>query len=154
MVKYNPSSPGFTIIEIIIIISILIILLNFATPKIINHPIFLKNETRKLCWEIRNLRTLNMSESEFYEITLTQEEYTLSLGTKDIRKTIINNSFQIFDNFNDKNGMNSEISFSHDGAPSYAGTIEVMNRQTRQYMRITIVPYSGRVQLDSTIYSR
>ncbi|MFT9493640.1 hypothetical protein, partial [Anaerosolibacter sp.] len=134
--------------------SILIILLNFATPRIINHSVFLKMEARKLCWEIRNLRTLNMSESELYEITLTQEGYTLSLGTKDIKKTNISKSFQVFDNFNDKNGMYSEISFSHDGAPSYAGTIEVMNRHTRQYMRIKIVPYSGRVQLDSTIYSR
>ncbi|WZL71456.1 prepilin-type N-terminal cleavage/methylation domain-containing protein [Clostridiaceae bacterium 35-E11] len=140
--KYN-NQKGFTLLELMIIISLLIIVFIITIPRFTMDRFILKAQARELCSDIRMIRLLKMTEGKYYQIQLNKDHYKILIGIKKIKRVNFHKNIETFCN-------NKYISFSCQGAPTgseTADTIKIYHRKTNEFYEITIVPASGRVLL-------
>ncbi len=139
---------GMTLIELLLVISILALSLAIVMPKIERRDYHLMTSSRALRDEIRNIRYMKMTEGRSYLISLEGTQYTLKEGVKVIKRVKLEKDFKITNNF-----PKGEIFFSYNGAPTYGGgTITIFDNKRNKYCEITIVPATGRILLKDEIY--
>lgn len=145
--KNKKFNSGMTLIELLLVISILAISLAIVTPKIDRRDYYLMTSSRALRDDIRNVRYMKMTEGKSYLISLEGTQYTVKEGTKVIKRVILEKDFKITNNF-----PRGEISFTYNGAPTYGGgTITIFDNKKNKYCEITIVPATGRILLKNEI---
>ena len=132
---------GMTLIEVIVVISILAIITSIITPKNNIRNYRLKSYARTMTNDIRMVRYLRMTEGEYYSILLQEHYYVILNGTKYIKKVEFGKDIRIGDN------LGRVIRFTYAGVPMGAGSIVIQDLKTRKYYDITIVPATGRILL-------
>ncbi|WP_427339180.1 prepilin-type N-terminal cleavage/methylation domain-containing protein [Caloranaerobacter sp. DY30410] len=137
---------GLTIIELLIVLTLISLILLIVIPKIKVNDYELLAQSKKLCNDIRNIRILQMSEGGVYRILLHEKSYRVLKGTIQIKKVDLKENYKLI-------YSKQEIMFKSNGAPTYGGTtIRLLDLKTNRYCEITIVPASGRILMADTIY--
>lgn len=140
------NKKGFTLIELLIVISILGIISTIILPKFVYKELNLLNSSKLLCNDIRKIRFLMMTEGGQYRIVLGENYYNILNGTKIVKKVKLKD-IKIVDNF-----IGHQIRFAYSGAPSgQGGTVKLVDSKN-SYIKITIVPSTGRVQLIDRVF--
>ncbi len=152
MVTKDYKSKGYTLLELIITIAIISIIVSISIPKLKLSTYNLKPSGTKLCQEIRNIRYISMTDNTLYNIILNKDSYYIRKGTKIIKNATLDKNLILSDNFNDLASEYSTVQFNHNGAPMYAGTIKIRDKNSGKYIEITIVPVTGRVLLKNDIF--
>ncbi len=142
---------GITLIELIICLAILSILFYIIIPEINISTFNLKTTSRNLCQEIRNIRSINMTEDSLYCIIIKEDRYLIKRSSSILRTEYLPPNIKISDNIVDGSSEFSKIKFNCNGAPTYPGTIKIKDIDSRKYMEITIVPASGRILLKNKV---
>lgn len=143
--KYNR---GMTLIELLLVISILAISLAIVMPKIERRDYYLMTSSRMLRDDIRNVRFMRITEGKNYYVSLESSQYTIKEGVKVIKRVKFEQDFKISHNF-----TRGDISFTYNGAPTYGGgTITMFDNKKNKYCEITIIPATGRILLKNEIY--
>lgn len=137
---------GYTLIELILVMSLMSLLAAIAIPRIDKTPFNMKIYSRKLCADIRYIRLMKMTEGGGYRILLHEEYYRVLNGTKELKTVELPTHMHLL-------YPAQVIRFKLNGAPSWAGTIYVRDKKSGSYYEITIVPASGRVLLKDEIKS-
>ncbi|SHI54906.1 prepilin-type N-terminal cleavage/methylation domain-containing protein [Geosporobacter subterraneus DSM 17957] len=139
------SSPkGYTLIEVVLVISLIGILAAMAVPHIDRTPFDMKVYSRQLCADLRYIRLMKMTEGENYQITLYEQFYKVLNGTKELKTVKAPKNVVIL-------YTRQHISFTSYGAPSNSDTISIRDKKSGKYYEVTIVPSSGRVLLKDEI---
>lgn len=138
---------GITLVELLLIISIITLLTLIVIPHIDITKYWLISNSRVLRDDIRNVRYLNMSEGKNLKILLGNNEYVIVENGIEEKRVVFKSDFKLVHNF--KNG---NIYFSHIGSPQQGGTIRIISNKKNQYCEITIVPATGRVLLKDEIF--
>jgi len=138
---------GITLVELLLIISIITLLTLIVIPHIDITKYWLISNSRVLRDDIRNVRYLNMSEGKNLKILLGNNEYVIVENEIEKKRVVFKSDFKLVHNF--KNG---NIYFSHIGSPQQGGTIRIISNKKNQYCEITIVPATGRVLLKDEIF--
>ncbi|MBF8982647.1 prepilin-type N-terminal cleavage/methylation domain-containing protein [Lutibacter sp. B2] len=145
MFKQN-NKKGFTIIELLITVAILGIIASLSIPKIDHTNLHLKTQGRLLCSDLRAMRLASMTEGEGYMLYLRKNYYVINNGLRRIKKVTFVPNYEVLPG-------KQRIMFNYNGSPSYGGmTIKIINRKTKKYIEITIVPASGRILLKDEIH--
>lgn len=139
---------GFSLIELIIVISILSILLiipMFKGNSILSYKE--RIELKEFKNDINYARNKAIIESKLYRVKINCEEnsytiYKSGSSVESVKKKELTEGIKI----NYTNIRNDEIEFSHSGAPLEAGTIFLENKQ-EQGIEITITPATGKVNI-------
>lgn len=134
---------GFTLIEIVITLSLVVIVTAIFVPKLNFNKSYLKAFSHELLYDIRDLRTKSMTiGSANYSIVIDTDKniYYYKEGTNVIKSIELDSDFE-FDIYT------STISFNFNGTPDNAQTIRIRNKKNGDYKEITIVPNTGRVLL-------
>lgn len=83
-----------------------------------------------------------MTEGKQYRIILNEKYYKVLEGTKVIKTVNLNSNLKIVHNF-----KKNEIRFTYKGSPSFGGgTVNIVNTNTNDFIKVTIVPCTGRIQ--------
>lgn len=144
-IKYKK---GMTLIELLLVISILAISLAIVIPKIERRDYYLMTSSRVLRDDIRNVRFIRITEGKNYYVSLESSQYTIKEGVKVIKRVKLEQDFKITHNF-----TRGDISFTYNGAPTYGGgTISIFDNKKNKYCEITIVPATGRILLKNEVY--
>ncbi|WP_035161192.1 pilus assembly FimT family protein [Caloranaerobacter azorensis] len=137
---------GLTIIELLVVLTLISLVLLIVIPQIKTNDYELLAQSKKLCNDIRKIRIFQMSEGGNYRILLDEKGYMILKGTIQISKVDLKENYKII-------CSKKEIMFKFNGAPSYGGTtITVLDLETGRYCQITIVPASGRVHMTNVIH--
>ena len=140
VLKINNNN-GFTLIEILVTITVLSIVLAVAVPKLDLNMGYLDKTSSEFVMDVRYVQIENMKKpGSNYEIKIYRDsrKYYVRNGMN-IEKTVI---FKDRYNINYNNG--DVISFTCDGAPRKAGTFTITDTKTNEIKQITIVPATGR----------
>lgn len=130
---------GLTVIELLVVLTLISLVLLIVIPKIKINDYELLEQGKMLCNDIRNIRMLRMAEGGAYRILLEEKSYRVLKGTTQINKVDLKNNYKLI-------YSQSEIIFNLNGAPTYGGTtISLLDLETNRYCEITIVPASGRI---------
>ncbi|KPU28074.1 hypothetical protein TR13x_01670 [Caloranaerobacter sp. TR13] len=137
---------GLTVIELLVVLTLIFLILLIAVPKIKINDYELLGQGKMLCNDIRNIRMLRMSEGSAYRILLEEKSYIVLNGTTQIKKVDLKEGYKLIYSEN-------EIMFNLNGAPTHGGTtISLLDLKNDRYCEITIVPASGRILMTDTIY--
>lgn len=148
--KRKNYSSGMTLIELLLVISILAISLSIVMPKIERRDYHLMTSSRMLRDDIRNIRYMKMAEGKNLKISLESNQYKVIENLKVIKRVQLEKDFKITYTETFKGG---DISFSYNGAPTCGGgTITIFDNKKNKYCEITIVPATGRILLKDEIY--
>lgn len=142
--KKQLDQSGFTLLETMLVVAILCITLGVAGMSIFttqNNK--LKSYALELTWDIRELRYESITEgnTDSY-IRCMEQEYFLIDNLKVIKKVQFHQEYKIVGG-----GMSEIISFNENGVPIHPQTIQLINTQTGEMKKITIVVNTGRVLL-------
>ncbi|SCG83299.1 hypothetical protein DW1_1729 [Proteiniborus sp. DW1] len=138
---------GMTLIELILVISILALLVAIIMPKIERRDYYLMTISRTLRDDIRNIRYMKMTEGKSYLISLEGTQYTIKEGYKVIKRVKLEKDFKMTSNF-----PKGEIYFTYNGSPNCGGTITIFDNKKNKYCEITIVPSTGRILLKDEFF--
>ncbi|MDF2546483.1 MAG: hypothetical protein K0R93_1381 [Anaerosolibacter sp.] len=139
--KKNHRQKGFTLIEVVAVIGLMVILSSLAMPTIKKSSFTMKSYARHLCTDIREVRMSKMTLGGQYSILLSKKYYKVLDGTQELKSVEIPDPFELLYG-------NEEVRFSYQGVPTHGGdTITIYNKDSRRFYQITIVPASGRVLL-------
>ncbi|WIV11008.1 type II secretion system protein [Proteiniborus sp. MB09-C3] len=148
--KRKNYSGGMTLIELLLVISILALSLSIVIPKIEKRDYHLMTSSRMLRDDIRNIRYMKMAEGKNLKISLESNQYKVIENLKVIKRVQLEKDFKITYTETFRGG---DISFSYNGAPTYGGgTITIFDNKKNKYCEITIVPATGRILLKDEIY--
>lgn len=149
MVRKNYSG-GMTLIELLLVISIIAISLSIVIPRIERRDYHLITSSRMLRDDIRSIRYSKMVEGKNLRISLEKNQYKILEGVKIIKKVKLEKDFKITYSSTFKTG---DIIFGYNGAPTYGGgTITIFDDKANKYCEITIVPATGRILLKNEIF--
>ncbi|WIF94522.1 hypothetical protein [Caminicella sporogenes] len=152
MFKIIKIKKGYTVIELIITLVIILTIFIIVEPMLKINRCNLKIFSAKLCQEIRNIRIINMTEDSLYYIVIKKDRYFVKRGIATLKTEYLDSNLILLDNFDDGALDYSIIHFNHNGMPSYAGTVRIKDINTGKYMEITIIPVTGRVLLKGEIF--
>ena len=135
---------GYTLIELVLVISLMSMLTVIAIPRVDKTPFNMKVYSRGLCADIRYVRLMKMTEGGGYRILLHEQYYRVLDGSKELKTVELPKQLEIL-------YPSQIIRFKQNGAPIWAGTISIRDKKSGRYYEITIVPASGRVLLKDEI---
>ncbi|WP_352420016.1 type II secretion system protein [Proteiniborus sp.] len=145
--KYNG---GMTLIELLLVISILALSLSIIIPKIERRDYHLMTNSRMLRDDIRSIRYIKMVEGKNVKISLEKTQYTIMENVRVIKRVRLEKDYKITYTDTFKGG---DIIFGYNGAPTYGGgTITIFDNRTNKYCEITVVPATGRILLKKEIF--
>lgn len=145
------DNKGITLIELLLVISILTLSISIIIPKFERRDYHLTTLSRMLRDDLRYIRFAKMVEGKNYFISLEEKQYTIRESTKIIKRVKLEKDFKIMHNFSNSTSVN--ISFSYKGAPTLGGgTITIFDDKRNRYCEITIVPDTGRILLKDQIF--
>ena len=139
------NKKGFTLIELIVTIGLLIILLSIVFPKINTDRYYLDKVSKELLYDLKDIKVKMMTtDGPSYSMTIFENYYILKLG-KD-------NRIYRYKKFELKEGYkflysHQDVTFNFNGAPHQSQTIKVLNTETSEEKEISIVLGTGRILL-------
>ncbi|SDY48006.1 prepilin-type N-terminal cleavage/methylation domain-containing protein [Proteiniborus ethanoligenes] len=140
-------SYGMTLIELLLVISILAISLSLIFPRVKRSDYHLMTSSRILRDDIRNARYMNMVEGKSYKIILEPYQYRIVENSKELKVVKLEKNLRMSHNF-----TGGQIGFRYTGSPSAGGTIKIFDNKLNIYTEITVVPDTGRVLLKNEIF--
>ncbi len=139
-----------TLIELLLVISIIALSLSIVIPKIERRDYHLMTSSRMLRDDIRNVRCMKMVEGKNLKISLEKNQYKVIENVRVLKIVKLEKDFKITYTENFKGG---DIIFGYNGAPTYGGgTITIFDDRVNKYCEITIVPATGRILLKNEIF--
>lgn len=132
---------GFTLIEIITVLSLIGILLAFSVPKITADFGYMDKMAEEFLTDVRFIQMEAMKHaSPLYQITVDSSEGKYYLRDEfSIVKTV---SFK--DRYTIKYTGTGALYFTIDGTPVHPGTFTILDIKTNESKSVTIVPTTGR----------
>lgn len=141
------NKKGVTLLELILVFSLIAIISAIALPRTNRLPYFMKSYGRTLCADIRYIRLAKMTEGGEFRILLHSRYYRVLNGHKELKTIELPKNLELV-------FSGSEVRFDYKGSPSHGGTtITIRDRDSAKFYQITIVPASGRVLLKDEIQS-
>ena len=133
------NNNGFTLIELIATISIMILLLSMMVLRFDISSGYMEKMINELAMDVRNVQMENMKiPSAGYNVKIYSDKYYIRRNMDIEKKVNFKNGYTI--NYN--NG--DSISFTYDGKPKKAGTFTITNTRTGKIKQFSIVPVTGR----------
>lgn len=132
---------GFTLFEIVIVLSLIGIILAIGVPRITTDFGYMDKVTEELLADVRFIQMEAMKNpANMYQLTLNSPErkYYLRNGVKNVKTVTLRERYSI-----DYSGRGS-LYFNYDGTPIYAGTFTILDNKTKKSKSVTIVPVTGR----------
>lgn len=151
------SQKGLTLIELILVFA-MISILAIITFTINVDTFTLQTQAKDLCWEIRHLRSMTMSEDIEYELLFGFEEESEKYcyimndvdGGSELKKVVLEKDFSLY--FYSQGGFkkisstdNVTIKFKIDGKPYDGRIIRLKNEKNGEKIDMDVDPISGRV---------
>ena len=143
MKKFITKRDGFTLIELILVLSIVTILVSTAFYSIKNLSIIReKHEVERVVDDIKSTRTLAMKMKDNASLEFSSIGYKQYLGQEfqfeyDLEVlSIVSYPYQ-----------NKSFSFTKRGAPSYEGSGTLVLSGSKKIYTITVAPVTGNVSL-------
>ena len=139
------NKKGFTLIELIVTIGLLIILFSIVVSRINTDRYYMEKISKELLYDMKDIKVKNMtSENDSYTMTFYPDFYILKVGTntgiKQYKKVELKEDFLFMYSF-------QNISFNYRGSPSQGQTITLKDLKTEAIKEITIIPVTGRILL-------
>lgn len=135
--------PGFTLIELILVLSIISILISTAFYGINNLGIFKeKHEVQRIVDDIRSTRTLAMKMKDISKLEFSSIGYKQYIGEElqfEYEFEVLNVILYPYEN--------KSFSFTKRGSPSYEGPGTLILGGKNKIYTITVVPVTGNVSL-------
>jgi len=136
---------GFTLIEVIVTIGLLIILLSLVFPKINMDRYYLDKVSKELLYDLKDIKVKMMTtDGPTYSMTISDNHYMLKIGK--------NKRIYQYKKFELKEGYkfiysHQDVAFNFNGAPHQSQTIKIINTETDEKKEISIVLGTGRILL-------
>lgn len=134
---------GFTLIEVAVTISILLILLTLAVPILDTDMFYMEKMANEFVMDIRYVQAQNMKNPmSGYRVSIDKENgrYYVLNNTVAEKTVKFKNRYALdYSNTN----MHS-IGFNYEGVPINAGTFRIIDKRTNKLKEISIVPATGR----------
>jgi len=137
---------GFTLIEIIITISILTIVLAITVPKVSMDFGYLDRMADEFAMDIRYIQMENMKKpGAGYKISINKDESCYYI----YKNAVIEKRVTFKDGYTiDYSNMNLDnIGFDNEGAPINSGTFSIRDSRTNEIKEVSIVPTTGRTMI-------
>lgn len=142
------NNKGYTLIELVVTISLVIIVTAIFVPKLNYNRSYLKSISHELLYDLRHLKTNSMTRDDAtYKMVISENMYYITKSTSEsitpttIKLVEIDPDFELFSN------NSNYIMFSYNGTPIYPTTIKITNKKTNEYKKITITVGIGRILL-------
>lgn len=135
------KNDGFTLLEIVTVLSLIGILLAICIPKIDTDFGYMDKIAEELLTDVRFIQMESMKNpANIYQLTVNYSErkYYLRDGIKVIKTVILKERYSI-----DYTGRGS-LRFNSEGTPSNAGTFTILDGKTKKTKSVTVVPATGR----------
>jgi len=144
----NPEkfSSGFTILELLIVVSIISIISVLSFPHLINWQTSFwgKLTAQRIASELRLAKIEALKTGDITKITFDSDRDILIYRGPNSKSRIVN--FPRGVDLYNTNFDNNTISFNPTGTPSMGGTITIQVR--RDLMYLTVTPVTGRVRIN------
>lgn len=144
------ENKGFTLIEIIVTLTIIAVISAVCIPSIsYMHELCLKSDANNLVADIRYTKTLTVINGYEHKITFDNNGYKIVNDTNAIIKSHSFSSSVIFED-NELSRGSSKVkymSYNIDGTPQESGSIILANTNGKNKIKISIVPITGRVKI-------
>lgn len=136
------NQKGFTVIELMIVMSLLLVLSSVALPKICRlNSMNIKPFQRELAYHIQHVHELSMYNQKNMMIQFYSSQYVIRTSPleKPLYVVKIPKGIKVSTNL-----LYNEIIFNENGIPNVGGTIYI--HTVNQNRRITIIPGTGAVK--------
>lgn len=143
MNKKNTKKSGFTLIELILVLSIISILISTAFYGIKNLGLFKeKHEIERIVDDIKSTRTLAMKMKDTTKLEFSSIGYKQYLGSE----LQFSYDFEVL-NVISYPYQNKSFSFTKRGSPSYEGPGTLVLGGKNKIYTITVAPVTGNVNM-------
>lgn len=143
MNKKNTKKSGFTLIELILVLSIISILISTAFYGIKNLGLFKeKHEIERIVDDIKSTRTLAMKMRDTTKLEFSSIGYKQYLGSE----LQFSYDFEVL-NVISYPYQNKSFSFTKRGSPSYEGPGTLVLGGKNKIYTITVAPVTGNVNM-------
>ncbi|EFM24951.1 prepilin-type cleavage/methylation N-terminal domain protein [Peptoniphilus duerdenii ATCC BAA-1640] len=143
MNKKNTKKSGFTLIELILVLSIISILISTAFYGIKNLGLFKeKHEIERIVDDIKSTRTLAMKMRDTTKLEFSSIGYKQYLGSE----LQFSYDFEVL-NVISYPYQNKSFSFTKRGSPSYEGPGTLILGGKNKIYTITVAPVTGNVNM-------
>lgn len=134
---------GFTLIELILTISILFILFALVVPGLDMDMFYMEKMANEFVMDVRYVQMESMKNpSSTYRISIDKEKGCYYIFNEVyIEKTVKYKSRYKIDY---SNPNIQSITFNYEGVPVNAGTFEIVDTRTNEIKEVSIVPTTGR----------
>jgi len=138
------NNDGFTLIEMVITITVISIVLAIAIPKFDLDMEYLNKMASEFTMDVRYIQTEHMkSANSNYEIKIYK-----STNTYEVRQNLnVEKVVHFKDRFSIMYSNGDTISFTNDGTPINAGTLTIKDNKTMEVKKVSIVPGTGRTTI-------
>ena len=137
------SKNGFTLIETVVTIFILILLFTLAVPKLDLDFAYMDKMANEFAMDIRYVQMESMKRpGSEYNISINKTENCYYvIKEEDKVKTV---KFKERYKINYSNSNMGFIGFTYEGMPVNAGTFSILDTKTNEIKEVSIVPTTGR----------
>lgn len=132
---------GFTLVEVILVISILSIIMTIAIPMVNMDLGYMDKMAAEFIADVRfvQMETMKYPEAGYQiDINKNKGEYYIRKKLILVKKVCFTERYKI--NYNNK----SPFAFTYEGTPINAGTFTILDTKTNESKKVTIVPTTGR----------
>lgn len=141
--RWTMSKSGFTLIETVVTIFILIILISLAVPKLDMDFAYMDKMANEFAMDVRYIQMESMKvPGAEYNIRINMDEgfYNVDVDTVTVKTVKFKERYKIsYNNINMKS-----IGFTYEGMPVNAGTFSILDTRTNEKKEVSIVPMTGR----------
>ncbi|HHZ02823.1 MAG TPA: prepilin-type N-terminal cleavage/methylation domain-containing protein [Tissierellia bacterium] len=137
------SNKGFTLIELILTISILLIVLTIVVPVLNRDMFYMEKMANEFITDVRYVQMECMKNPyATYRISINKDEgcYHVLNNTVKEKTVEFKSRYKI-----DYTNINMQsIGFTYEGIPLNAGTFRIIDTRTNEIIEVSIVPTTGR----------
>lgn len=135
------KNDGFTLFEIIAVLSLMGIVLAICVPKINTDFGYMDKMAEELLADVRFIQMEAMKNpANIYQLTVnpSKRKYYLRKDIEVVKTVILKERYSI-----DYTGKGS-LYFTNEGTAIHAGTFTILDGKTKKSKRVTVVPTTGR----------
>lgn len=137
------NKKGYTLIEIITVLSLIAILIGLSVPKITNDFGYLDNSSEELLRDVRYIQTEVMKNpSNSYRINVNSIEHSYYIVNS--RNNEVLKSVKLKDRYAISYTGTGDLYFNSNGTPIHPGTYRITDTRLNKSKEITVVVATGR----------